>query len=262
MEWYYVVNKKKMGPVTRDDLAQRVATGDLQPQTLVWHTGASGWKPWSAFAAGSAAAGSQGTAPLPGGPTATSLIADQLRLTSGDALDVMRAFVGDPLGNMAASCEKLGQSRSLGVGLVFGAIFALCVTAEISEVLSKFGIRSSLGQGILFLNGFVQFLTVALAIAAVRFFLRGQGAIGFDVFIAGAAVLPWGGVFLAARVLGLGNFEILGAAVLFALCLSILVLYVGATRILKIPERIAVIVVPLTIIVSAWFLSIIYRAFI
>ena len=73
MEWYYVVNKKKMGPVTRDDLAQRVATGDLQPQTLVWHTGASGWKPWSAFAAGSAAAGSQGTAPLPGGPTATSL---------------------------------------------------------------------------------------------------------------------------------------------------------------------------------------------
>lgn len=42
-EWYYSRDKKQHGPVTREELGDLVATGDLLPGDLVWKDGMAEW---------------------------------------------------------------------------------------------------------------------------------------------------------------------------------------------------------------------------
>ena len=56
--------------------------------------------------------------------------------------------------------------------------------------------------------------------------------------------------------------EVIGALSIFALCLTILMLFAGCTRITMMSERLATIAVPLMLMLSAWFTKIIYAAMI
>ncbi len=56
--------------------------------------------------------------------------------------------------------------------------------------------------------------------------------------------------------------EVIGALAVFALCLTILMLFAGCTRISKVSERLATIAVPLMLILSGWITKIIYAAMI
>ncbi|MDG2123900.1 MAG: RDD family protein [Verrucomicrobiales bacterium] len=47
MNWYYARGKEKKGPVDDDGLAGLVKTGEVKPDTLVWHEGMEAWKAFS-----------------------------------------------------------------------------------------------------------------------------------------------------------------------------------------------------------------------
>jgi hypothetical protein len=117
-------------------------------------------------------------------------------------------------------------------------------------------------------SGFIKILVVAVvpfisllgAVFAGRKAFRGEGGFAADSFVAGASLLPFGFVALLSAILGLGNFEVIALFTLFAICLTILMLFAGLTRICKLSERSATVAVPLMLIVSAWLSKIIYTA--
>lgn len=170
-------------------------------------------------------------------------------------------FASNPFGGLSVAFESLGQARALGIGIAFGAAFALCVLFGVYRVLLEWGRPAGF-------TGFIKILVVAFVPFASLFganligrkFCRGEGFLGRDSFIAGASLLPFGFVALLAGILGLGNIEVLFVFTLFAFCLTILMLFAGLTRICKTSERAAPIVVPLMLIASAWLSKDIYTA--
>ena len=201
------------------------------------------------------------SAAAPAAPNPTALAADKVKVASKDALQAFKMFASNPVGGLSVAFESLGQARALGVGITFGALFSLCVLFGIYRLLPEWGRPPGF-------SGFIKILVVAvvpfisLFAASVlgRKAFRGEGGVGHDSFIAGASSLPFGLAALLAAVLGLGNMEVIAVFALFAVCLTILMLFAGLTRICKISERSATIAVPLMLIASAWLSKIIYTA--
>lgn len=50
MDWYFVVNGERRGPVTEEIFQQNVASGTIAPGTLVWNDTMDEWRPWSEIA--------------------------------------------------------------------------------------------------------------------------------------------------------------------------------------------------------------------
>lgn len=41
--YYAVVNNQQIGPMTEDELKNRISAGSITGQTLIWYSGLSGW---------------------------------------------------------------------------------------------------------------------------------------------------------------------------------------------------------------------------
>ncbi len=182
-----------------------------------------------------------------------------IKTASQDALAAFKTFATDPVGGLPVAANSLGQGRAMGVGIVFGVVFTLLTAFGIYRVfLGMFG-----GPGV---EGFLRMLLVAavpfacLAVAgfAVRKVFGGEGGLGMDTFIAGAACLPFGFMMLIGSLLGPQNLDMVYALAMFAICFTILMLFSGLTRIGKTSERAATIAVPLMLLVSAWLAKAIY----
>jgi len=50
MNWYYAESGQQRGPITDEELRERVAQGVIRPETLVWNESLPNWQPWSAVA--------------------------------------------------------------------------------------------------------------------------------------------------------------------------------------------------------------------
>ncbi|HTM48429.1 MAG TPA: DUF4339 domain-containing protein [Bryobacteraceae bacterium] len=55
MKWYYAANGQQLGPFDDAAFQELAARGSVQPATLVWHSGMSGWKPYAEATAAEAA---------------------------------------------------------------------------------------------------------------------------------------------------------------------------------------------------------------
>jgi hypothetical protein len=195
-------------------------------------------------------------------PTAAA-VTDKVKAASKDSLQAFLKFATDPVAGLSVAYESLGAARALSVGISFGVVFSLCVLIAAYRLIPE-GIRPPGAGGFIkmLVCAFVPFVCLAGASALARLVFRGKGGLSNDSFIAGAAVLPLGGVMLLATILGAGNIEVIGALTVFALCLTILMLFAGCTRITMISERLATLAVPLMLMLSAWFTKIIYAAMI
>ena len=191
-------------------------------------------------------------------------VPDRLKTTSKQALEAFKTFATDPVGGLSVAYERLGDSRSFGVGLTFAVVFIICCFVGGYMMLPSFmrdGIFHELG-----LEGFLKAVLVAavpfasiLAVgAAVRAIFHGQGKVGADSFLAGACLLPLAALVLLAGILGLGNGEVVAIAGVFALCASLFMVFAGYTRIYKISERLATVCVPAMILISGWLMKIVY----
>lgn len=190
-------------------------------------------------------------------------VTDKVKAASKDSLQAFLKFATDPVAGLSVAYESLGAARALSVGICFGVVFALCALFGSYRLIPEF-LRPPGAEGFfkLLVCAVVPFVCLAGACALARVVFRGKGNLSNDSFIAGASVLPFGFVMLLAGILGAGNLEVIGALAVFALCLTILMLFAGCTRITMMSERLATIAVPLMLMLSAWFSKIIYAAMI
>lgn len=197
---------------------------------------------------------------IAGGP---STIARTLDGTSKEALAAFKIVAGNPVGGLAAAHESLGEAKSMRVGVAFGVVSMACfllggylllppfMKEDLFELLGFGGVMKCL------LFGVVPFACVAIGSAAVRKALGGRGSLAGDCFVAGAALLPISTCMLASGILGIGNFEAIGALAVLAGCTAILMLFAGYTRISALTERAATIAVPVVVMLSAWLAKVI-----
>ena len=188
-------------------------------------------------------------------------VTDKVKAASKDSLQAFLKFATDPVAGLSVAYESLGAARALSVGISFGIVFALCVLFGAYRLI-PFRPPGAEGFFKLLVCAVVPFVTLVGACALARLVFRGKGGLGNDSFIAGAAVLPFGFVMLLSSILGAGNLEVISALAVFALCLTILMLFAGCTRITMMSERLATIAVPLMLMLSAWLSKIIYAAMI
>jgi len=186
-------------------------------------------------------------------------VADTVKIASQDALKAFKMFATNPVAGLSVAFEHLGPNRTLSVGVSFGVVFSLCILIGGYVALPGWSRPRGVGG---FLSSLVcalvPFVSLAGASLAARKAFRGEGDFGRDCFVAGASLLPFGLVVLLAGLLGFGNMEAVLVLLLFAVCITILMLFAGCTRIFKMSERAATIAIPLMLIASGWLSKIIY----
>lgn len=188
-------------------------------------------------------------------------VGERARLSLGDAVKSLRWLALRPVGGLAQAVETLGSQRSLGAGLAFAAFSALSIGFGTFRILRGFGAAPGFGGTLgLLLLGFVPFLSIAAAVHLARRLFRGEGTLGGDAMIAGAALFPLGVIGLLATLLGFGNLEFIVVLFLFAICYTVLILYGGCTQVSKLPEAASAPAVALILLLSGWFSKILYAA--
>ncbi|MGB3614751.1 MAG: DnaJ domain-containing protein, partial [Elainellaceae cyanobacterium] len=109
-----------------------------------------------------------------------------------DAVLVARRC-GNPVSGLLPVFVRLGHQRAIATGLVFGLLFALCLTLKLRSPAESLTMLSGLAFGLIPLAS----LTVAKQLG--RSLLGGYSSLSGDIFTAGTALLP-----LCAVVLALG----------------------------------------------------------
>ncbi len=135
-DWYYGVGGNKLGPIQLAQLEQLVATGQVGPQTLVWHEGMPTWVPVHSlpFLNAPRPPADDGGALnllLPVGPqSGFAIAAGYLGLFGFFAITAPLAIIFGivALSDLKKHPEKRGTGRAL-TGIVLGSLFTIVVAA-------------------------------------------------------------------------------------------------------------------------------------
>lgn len=188
---------------------------------------------------------------------------EQVKVAVSDAWDTFQSLSLDPVGRLLNAYESLGTVRSLGVGVAFGIVFAICFAISITQI-PYFGLITN-NYGLtgfikLIIIGIVPFLSLTIACHIGGKLGHGKASLPSDAFISGIALLPFGLAMLVSSLLGIGNMEISVTLFIIASCLIILILFAGLTRISLATEKVASFAVPLMLIASVWISKVFYIA--
>ena len=181
---------------------------------------------------------------------------DKVRGASKDALHAFKVLLTDPVKGLSEAFDSLGETRARSVGLIFGLFFALSIVFVVYRKLPEGAMNLEVALKVL-LASLVPYVgtTVGCAVSRLAF---GKGNLAHDSFIGGSVLLPLSLFILIGSFMGVGNIEIILIMALFVVCLTIMLIFVGLTRISKVSERVATIAVPLVILISVWAAKIIY----
>jgi hypothetical protein len=193
----------------------------------------------------------------------TEQIKSQVKGAANDVFVTLRNFGIDPVGGLPEAYNGLGERRALGVGLAFGVAFAICFAIAIAQIPYFFLFSDLTGFG-----GFSKLLTIGtvpfIALAAASFLVGKIGhattSMQMSAFIAGVALLPLGLTMLFGSIAGTGNIEVIAAVVLVAVCLHVLILFAGLTKIGVATDKVASYSVPAMLIASAWLSKVLFVA--
>jgi hypothetical protein len=210
---------------------------------------------------GSIACSSCGTTfAAPRGAAGAAVAGERMKAASADAFSAFKTFAGNPVGGLADAYTALGPAKALGVGLTFGAVFAVCLLLSFYRVVPEFLRPTGVGGFLkLVVVAVIPFVSMFVATIAVRSVFRGEGSVGSDSFLAGASLLPFGLIALVATILGAENWNVIQFLAIFGISVTILMLFTGLTRMYKISERMATIAVPIMLLITAWLSQTIYR---
>ena len=192
---------------------------------------------------------------------------EQVKETMDAALTTAKALGLDPVGGLLKAYQALGATRSLGVGLAFGLVFSLLVVLTVYKIpfeeilgfdlIGKFGVTGFLKVMVI---GFTQFLSLSIACLIGEKIGRGKGNFSSNCFISGVALLPIGIVSLISTLIGYGNVEVTFILVMISICMTVMVLFAGLTRIGELSDKAASYIVPLILIVSVWITKVFLTA--
>jgi hypothetical protein len=258
MNYYYMdENNQEIGPVSLENLKRFRLAGAIKDHTLVRsETGG----PWAAcVSVVSTVETSNATAQSPSAPSPTmSKVSEAVQHARGVWLNLL----GNPVGGMFPAYQQLGAKRAGGAGCVF--ISAFTIIALLLVYTTKiFGIIRPSDFG-----GFIELLfttlaccfTWAAAMFMMRLINRREGDIGGEIFVAGTILLVWAVDLVLFNILGFGNMEVLAIILLVSICIVVLQVFVGLTRISGLDERVGTFMVPMVIVGACWLSKIIFMA--
>lgn len=232
----------------------------------------SGFCPACGAAAGGGAPRPAATGGAGAGPSAAAAqrakLEAQFKAGSQDAVNAVKALLGDPVGGLAKSFAMFDSARAQIVGGIFGAVFALAATIAASMLGSMMigmigmagggaGLAGGFGPGgfslpfsfyiRIFFMDIIQFAGLVIGCLVTRMIFKGAGNLASDIYIAGSCLLPAGLGLLVGALLGqlLGWLFLL--PLLFGGCYCILMLYAGGMNIGKISEGKAALAVPISL---------------
>jgi hypothetical protein len=249
MKYYYAgPDNKTTGPVTLDEIQTLIKNGTLKSDPMVVPEGSTDWKPLSAHT-GQAPAGGPPPPPPPAGSHQAALAAEKAKEASKDALAAFKTLATSPVVGMAPAFNGLGPARAMGAGIAFGVVSALLLVFVSYRMTSGYEHNAGFFFKSL-LASLVPFVSLVAATFGARMVFGGQGGINHDCFVAGASMLPLVLVFLVTFILGPQNYQIIGVCFIFGICLTVLMLFAGLTRISGISEKAATFAVPCVVLIS------------
>jgi hypothetical protein len=276
VEWYYVDDTgQQAGPFTRAQLSKMWAREILTSTSLVWKEGMSEWQ-------------TIGSLDLDLTDSTASMDSKMIAVRSTAAVQpggtvashTFVRFLGDPVGSLPALCNALGNAGSFWLGLAFCAVFDACLVFGLAFLATRGldgnGVQAPLRQMAKEINWFtaekatlivklmvvavLPMLSLGLSIAFIRMVTSAQGCLGYDMLIAGSTLLPQGLLFPIAVLLGLPNLEVIVVLNFLTLCLSILILNSGFTRVLQISDRGAILALPASLLLTIWLSKVVITA--
>jgi hypothetical protein len=183
----------------------------------------------------------------------TSAVTEKMTAASKDSLQAFLKFATDPVAGLSGAYESLGSARALSVGICFGVVDTICILLAAYRLIPEFLRPPGAGGFLKLLVGsLLPFVSLAAFSALARLLFRGKGDLSNDSFIAGASLLPVACAMLLGSLLGAGNMQVISALMMIALCLTVLMLFAGLSRISKLTERLATMAVPLVLLLSGW----------
>ena len=253
MNYYYMdENNQEIGPVSLENLKSFRLAGVIQDQTLVRSENGG---PWAACLS---VVGTVETTNAPSQSPAMAKVSEAVQ----HAKSVWLNLLSNPVGGLSPAYQQLGAKRAGEVGAVFMVVYV---------ILSMFLVYMTKTLGLMRPNdfgGFVKLFSTGLAcqlawpavMIIVRLINRRDGSMGGEVFVGGTISLVQAvGLFLIT-ILGFGNIEVLLIILLVSICVVVLQVFVGLTRISGLDERIGTFMVPVVLVGACWLQKIIIMA--
>jgi len=108
----------------------------------------------------------------------------------------------------------------------------------------------------LLIVGITPFLSLAAALLIGAKVANGKGDLACKSFISGVSLLPLLIVSLISAIIGIGNIEVSLILFTVAICITVMILFNGLTRIEQLSDKAASYIVPLMLLGSAWIAKI------
>lgn len=194
---------------------------------------------------------------------------EKLKMAAGDTVQTLKKLGMDPVGGLLTAYESLGTSRALGVGAIFGLVFAFCIAIgsyiampNVGFVFMLFRTDDPVNSAYfkVLLAAYVPFIGLTLAIYVGQKIAKVDASLSSSGFVAGSAMLPLGFLALLFSLIGAANAEVSLIVAIITACLTVLIIYTGLTRISKLSDQAASYTLPLVIIFSAWITKVIFVA--
>jgi len=160
--------------------------------------------------------------------TNVKISAQQVSEASRDAIEVSKSFISDPIGGLANAYSKLGESKSLSVGILF--IILTIILFFLGFILKNSNFLGSVLPILLMLA------IVFASLSASRVMFNGKGTISSDIFITGLSLLPFSFLILISSLVEVSFGWSFFAYISFGLTYTILILFSGFTKIYQFSE--------------------------
>lgn len=179
--------------------------------------------------------------------------------TANDAWIALKSLGLDPVGGLLQTYQSLGSVRALSVSFAFGLVFASCfafVAYQIPQLGFIPSIRGLSGFFKIMIIGLTPFLSMSAACLIGSKVTNGKGDLASNFFISGVSLLPLSIFLLISATIGIKNIEVSFVLFTIAVCMTVMILFNGLTRIGQLSDKATSYAVPLIILISGWIAKI------
>ncbi len=173
-----------------------------------------------------------------------------VRAVFSNSIFAFKSFVLNPTGGLLPAFASLDKHQATSVGVLFAVVANCCFVSGI-----YLGWRDLLNDPSIYkliIVGVVPFVSLSIVSAIARGIFGRNGSLAGDIFLAGASLLPVSFLILISSLSKFLPSNTLPILSVFISCYTILMLYSGYTQISNLPEKAAVLVVPVMLLVSGW----------
>ncbi len=260
--WYYINNGERQGPINNNDVKTYIQDGIIKEDTKVWRKGMQDWKSAietdlsNKFSLSRQSRSDK----IENNDTSISSQNQNINVT----INTIKLLFENPIGNLNIAFENLLSRRQI---LVVSLIIII-----LTSILSVWGIREIIKSyfGIFYEPDIFMLIKTSLIIPASVFvisvficsvmkqYFNYEG----ELFITSIFNIPIGLFLILSSIFTIKNIDVIIVLFAFFFIISILILFNGFVKVIKLSERAAAYSIPVTLLLSAWFVTVLFRAII